>query len=75
MLVSDHRATLEAAKSARALTCYFAKRVPGAPTKLPMSYTVSELTGVQECIEDRNGITYRDADTEIRTRYGVNSTA
>ena len=31
MIVSDDRAALRAAKTARMFTCFFAKRVPGAP--------------------------------------------
>ena len=38
MLVSDQSAALRAAKSARVFTCFFLKRLPGAPTKLPADF-------------------------------------
>lgn len=32
------------------------------------------MAGVQHAIEDVNGVTYRDPDTEIRSKYGVYAT-
>ena len=32
------------------------------------------MRGLQHAIEDVNGVTFRDADTEIRSKFGVYQT-
>ena len=74
MLVSDQSAALRAAKAARSYSCFFVKRLPGAPTKLPADFHAEDIAAVRTAIEDCNGVTYRDADTEIRSKFGVYQT-
>ena len=44
------------------------------PRALPTDFRAEGMIGVQHAIEDVNGVTYRDADTEIRSKYGVYAT-
>ena len=74
MLVSDHGPALRAAKLAGAFSCHFHKRLPGAPRTLPADFRAEDLEGVQAAIEELNGVTIRDADTEIRSQFGVYQT-
>ena len=74
MVVSDQSKVLRAAKQARIFSCFFVKRLPGAPGSLPASFRAEDLMGVQHAIEELNGVTFRDADTEIRSQYGVYQT-
>ena len=74
MFVSDHRATISAARTGRAFSCYFAKNIPGRPKKIPSDFTIKAFAEVQDAIEEVNGVTYRTPDTEIRTKYGVSVT-
>ena len=60
-----------AAKAAGVFSCYFAKRLPGVAKKLPSDFTAESCVGVQHAVEDLNKPTFRDPDTEIRTKYGV----
>ena len=74
MLVSDQSAVLRSAKKGEAFSCFFRKALPGAPAKLPADFHADNLIGVQHAIEDLNGVTFRDADTEIRSKFGVYQT-
>ena len=74
MIVSDQSAVLRAAKAARSFSCFFVKRLPGAPKSLPADFTAQDMRGLQDAIEELNGVTFRDAETEIRTKFGVNVT-
>ncbi|KAL1495872.1 hypothetical protein AB1Y20_014516 [Prymnesium parvum] len=74
LLVSDHRATVGAAREARACSCYFAKNVEGAAARIPADFVIKTIAGVKDAIEELNGVTFRSPDTEIKTKYGVNCT-
>ena len=74
MLVSDESAPLRAAKAAGVFSCFFLKRLPGAPTRRPADFYAGDMTGLQHAIEDINGVTFRDSNTEIRTKFGVYQT-
>ena len=74
MLVSDQSKALRAAKAARVFTCFYLKRLPGAPRSLPADFRADGMADVQSAIEDLNGVTFRDADTEIRSQFGVYQT-
>ena len=74
MLVTDERAALRGAKQARIFSCHFARKLPGAPKSLPADFRADNCGGVQDAIEDLNGITYRNTDTEIRSQFGVYQT-
>lgn len=74
MLVSDHRATISAARGGRVFSCYFLKNVEGAPARIPSDYTITKISQVKDAIEELNGVTFRSFDTEIKTKYGVNCT-
>ena len=50
------------------------KRLPGAPKTLPADFHADDMRGLQQAIEDVNGVTFRDADTEIRSAFGVYQT-
>ena len=53
------------------VTCFARKRLPGAPASVPSDFRADDLAGVRHAVEDLNGITYRDPDTEIKSKYGV----
>ena len=74
MFVSDHSPVLQAAKQAGAFSCHLVKRAPGAPDSLPSDFRALDCYGIQDAVEELNGITFRDPDTEIRTQFGVYST-
>ena len=74
MLVSDEKGVLRAARAARTYSCFFVKRLPGAPSRLPADFHADDMRGLQHAIEDVNGVTFRDADTEIRSKFGVYQT-
>ena len=74
MLVSDQSAALRAAKAARSFTCFYLKRLPGAPKSLPADFHATDMNGLQDAIEAVNGVTFRNSDTEIRTKFGVHQT-
>ncbi len=74
MVVSDQSAVLQAARQAGAFSCHLVKRTPGAPSALPSDFRALDCDGIQDAIEELNGITYRDPDTEIRSKYGVYAT-
>lgn len=74
LLVSDHTKTIGAGRSGRAYVCYFARKVEGAPARIPSDFVISAVSDVKDAIEDLNGVTFRTPDTEIKTKYGVNCT-
>jgi len=74
MVVSDHAPVLRAARQAGSFACHLVKRTPGAPTALPSDFRAMDCDGIQDAVEELNGVTFRDPDTEIRTKYGVNQT-
>jgi hypothetical protein len=74
MFVSDQSPVLQAAKQAGAFSCHMVKRAPGAPDSLPSDFRALDCYGIQDAVEELNGITFRDPDTEIRTQFGVYST-
>ena len=74
MVVSDHPAVLQAARRYGSFACHFVKRIPGAPKALPSDFRADDCDGVKDAIEELNGITFRDPDTEIRSKYGVYAT-
>lgn len=63
MVVTDAPRELDAAKAAGVMRCYFAKSMPGRAKKLPADFVVDTMLGVQHCVEDLNGFTFRSADT------------
>jgi len=69
MVVSDDTAAIAAARRASMLACYVAKRIDGRPRRYPASYSVAELEDVRGCIEEVNGVTFRDNNTEILSKY------
>lgn len=74
MVVSDEAAVLRAARQAGSFACHWVKRVPGAPQALPSDFTAHSCDGVKDAVEELNGVTFRDPDTEIRTKFGVYQT-
>ena len=74
MLVTDDAAALRAAKAARSYSCYYYRRLPGRPSRLPTDFHADHMSGVKHAVEDLNGVTFRDPSTEIRTEYGVSTT-
>ncbi|EOD41132.1 hypothetical protein EMIHUDRAFT_199336 [Emiliania huxleyi CCMP1516] len=69
MVVSDHSTVVAAARRARMLSCYVAKPIEGRPRRLPADFCVDELSLTRGCIEECNGATFRDGNTEIISRY------
>jgi hypothetical protein len=51
-------------------SCYFWREVPGAPKRIPADAVACSMNEVRHCIEDFNGVTFRDATIHISTRYG-----
>ena len=74
MLVSDDAVALRGARQARIFACHFYRKIQGAPKTLPSNYRAARMDDVQSAVEDLCGITYRDTDTEIKTKYGVSQT-
>lgn len=74
MVVSSDGGVLKAAKKASSFSCYFFRRLPGAPSRCPSDFHADDMAGVRHAVEDLNGITFRDPSTEIRTQYGVSTT-
>ena len=50
-----------------------AKQIQGASAG-PADFRATDTDGIQVAVEDLNGVTYRDPDTEIRSKYGVYQT-
>lgn len=74
LVVTDDATVLRTAKQARSFTCYFVKRLPGAPKSLPADFRADDCMAVRHAVEDLCGVTFRDTDTEIRSQYGVYQT-
>jgi hypothetical protein len=74
MVVSDSSAVLRAARSAGSFSCYWRKLRPGAARALPSDFLRENCDGIKDVVEELNGVTYRDPDTEIRSKYGVYAT-
>ena len=74
MVVSDDAALIRGAKKVRIFSCHYYRRVPGAAKSLPSDFRAEKLAEVQSAIEELNGVTFRDPDTEIRTQFGVSVT-
>ena len=74
MVVSDQGGVLRAARQAGSFSCHLVKQLPGAPKNLPADFTAKDCAGVKDAVEELNGVTFRDPDTEIRTKYGVSAT-
>ena len=69
MLVSDSTAAISAARAAKLQSCYVAKRIEGRPRRYPADFCVADLEEVTDCIEEINGVTFRDTNTEIISKY------
>lgn len=74
MVVSDDQRVISTSRAAKCFAVYFAKQLPGTPQRIPSSFTIRSLAGVQDSIEDLNGVTFRSPNTEIFTKYGVSVT-
>lgn len=61
---------LGAARAVQAPTCFFAREVPGTPKRLPADAVATSMTEVRHCVEDFNGVTFRDSNLHISTKYG-----
>ena len=66
MIVTDHQASLSAARQARLFSTYVAKQIEGAPRRLPSDFAAKDMNSVREVIEQVNGFSFRDSSTEIR---------
>ena len=73
MVVSDDPEIIEAARRSRLglQTCFFRKPLPGVPAMLLSDFTANSMLEVRHAIEEINGVSFRDSDTEIRTSFGV----
>lgn len=69
MLVSDSTAAISAARAAKLLSCYVAKRIEGRPRRYPADFCVADFEQITDCIEEINGATFRDNNTEIISKY------
>lgn len=69
MLVSDSTAAISAARAAKLLSCYVAKRIEGRPRRYPADFCVADFEEITDCIEEINGATFRDNNTEIISKY------
>ena len=74
MLVSDEPGLLRGAKEARIFSCHYYRKLPGAARSLPSDFRAENLGDVQSAVEELCGVTFRDPDTEIRTKLGVYQT-
>jgi len=77
IVVSDDPQTIGVARRSGlgVQTCYFRKNIPGVAQKIPSDFTAVSMLEVRHAIEAVNGVTYRDANTAIRTSFGVYSSA
>lgn len=69
MLVSDSTAAISAAREAKLVSCYVAKRVEGRPRRYPADFCLADFEEVTDVIEELNGVTFRDNNTEIISKY------
>ena len=74
MVVSADALVLRAARQAGSFACHWVKTSPGEAKKLPSDFTALDADGIKDAIEELNGVTFRDPDTEIRSKYGVYAT-
>lgn len=70
LVLSASPRAISAARAAQAPSCYFWRNVPDAPKRIPADAVASSMNEVRHCVEDFNGVTFRDANTHISTRYG-----
>ena len=66
MIVTDHQASLSAARQARFFSTFVAKPIEGAPRRLPSDFAATNMNSLREVIEEVNGFSFRDSSTEIR---------
>ena len=65
---------LRAARHAGSYACHWVKSGPTAAKALPADFSARDAEGIKDAIEELNGITFRDPDTEIRSKFGVYQT-
>jgi len=70
LVLSAEPRAISAARAMHAPSCYFWREVPGAPKRIPADAVACSMNEVRHCIEDFNGVTFRDATIHISTRYG-----
>ena len=66
MIVTDHQASLSAARQARLFSTHVAKQIDGAPRRLPSDFSAKDMNSLREVIEEVNGFSFRDSGTEVR---------
>jgi hypothetical protein len=70
LVLSTEPRVIGAARALHAPSCYFWREVPGVPKRIPADAVACSMNEVRHCVEDFNGVTFRDANTHIATRYG-----